>query len=226
MKYKFLPIFALALATSSIALANEPIDKKPPRQGYQKFDSWFASAHVGAQSFVGDHDKQESFGKRITPNFGVSVGKWIDGTNFGARVNVNGGSIKGLTQNTALAINPENGYVIGDPHRLYDQKFNYIHAHADLLFHWSNDAYGVDLGRFYNVIPYAGVGVMSAINQQKVTKLSVNVGAIQSLRITDNWDINLDIKGNIVGDKFDGEIGGNNFEGRVAATIGLTYSFR
>lgn len=105
---------------------------------------------------MGDHDKQENFGKRITPTISVSVGKWL---------------------------NP-------------------------------------------NLIPYAGIGIMAGLNKQKETKFSPNLGVIQTIRLTDKWDLNLDIMGNIVGDAFDGEKGGNKFEGRVAATVGLTYNFR
>ncbi|MCA5003527.1 hypothetical protein [Sphingobacterium bovistauri] len=226
MKYKFTPILAITLAFNSFALANEPIEKKPPVKGSQSLKNWFFSANVGAQVFIGDHDKQESVGKRISPNFGISAGKWIEETNFGVRVNIDGGQIKGLTQTAGLAIDPQKGHVIGAPHFLYKQKFNFIHAHADVLFHWSNDAYGVDLNRLYNLIPYAGFGVISALDYQKKAKPTMNVGVIQTLRLNDNWDLNLDVKGNVVGDAFDGEIGGNNFEGRTAVSIGVNYTFR
>lgn len=144
------------MVVGSMAFANEPVEKYPRYRGYYSFETWFASANAGAQVFVGDHDKQENFGKRITPTISVSVGKWL---------------------------NP-------------------------------------------NLIPYAGIGIMTGLNKQKETKFSPNLGVIQTIRLTDKWDLNLDIMGNIVGDAFDGEKGGNKFEGRVAATVGFTYNLR
>lgn len=222
MKYKFLS-FLLSMVVGSMAFANEPVEKYPRYRGYYSFETWFASANAGAQVFMGDHDKQENFGKRITPTISVSVGKWLN-PSFGVRGSINGGQIVGLTQTKALASSDK--MIIDAPHYLYRQKFNYIHAHADLMFHWSNDAYDVNLNRTYNLIPYAGIGIMAGLNKQKETKFSPNLGVIQTIRLTDKWDLNLDIMGNIVGDAFDGEKGGNKFEGRVAATVGFTYNFR
>lgn len=162
----------------------------------------------------------------MTPNFGISAGRWIENTSFGFRVNVDAGSIKGLTKSTELATDPEKGFYIESPHFLYKQKFNFIHAHADVLFNWTQDAYGEDSYRFYNLVPYAGFGVISALDHQKTPKPTVNLGVIQSFRVNENFFIQLDVKGNIVGDSFDGEIGGNNYEGRGVVWVGVGYTFR
>lgn len=227
MRYKFILPLVGAIFSMSNLVANEPNEnpliKSRVIRGSAEFSKWFASANAGAQFFIGDHDKQESLGKRITPNFEVSVGKWLN-PSFGVRAGLNGYKIKGLTKGGALATSKD--MVIGAPHYLYDQEFNYLNFHADVLFHWSNDAYDVDLDRLYNIIPYAGLGIMTATNHQKGTHFSPNFGVIQTLRLTDKLDMNLDVKGNIVGDKFDGEVGGNKFEGRMSATLGITYNFR
>ena len=41
------------------------------------WDNWFISAGAGAQIYFGDHDKQQSFGKRLAPALDVAVGKWF-----------------------------------------------------------------------------------------------------------------------------------------------------
>jgi len=109
---------------------------------------------------------------------------------------------------------------------LYDQKFNFVNIHADLLFHWSNDAYDLDLDRLYNIIPYGGLGIIKATNMQKQTNLTLNLGVIQTLKLNNTLDLNLDIKGNIISDSFDGEKGGKSFEGNGVATVGIKYNFR
>lgn len=116
--------------------------------------------------------------------------------------------------------------VVGEPHLLYDQKFNFVNIHADLLFHWSNDAYDLDLDRLYNIIPYGGLGIIKATNMQKQTNLTLNLGVIQTLKLNNTLDLNLDIKGNIISDSFDGEKGGKSFEGNGVATVGIKYNFR
>lgn len=56
MKYKFLPIFAAALACNLYASANESVGKNPPRRAPQGLHNWFFNANLGTQVFVGDHD--------------------------------------------------------------------------------------------------------------------------------------------------------------------------
>ena len=53
-----------------------------------------------------------------------------------------------------------------------------------------------------------------------------NVGVFNSFRLSDALDLNLDVRGMFVNDRFDGEGGGRFGEGNLSATIGLTYKFK
>ncbi|MGN0003182.1 MAG: hypothetical protein ACI35V_07095 [Sphingobacterium composti] len=224
MNYKFLFTFFVSILVSSAVSANEPVEDGPTQyRSLRNFTKWFSSVNVGTQFYLGDHDKQESMFKRLTPNFEISAGKWLN-QSFGVRAGINGFKMKGLTKEGPLATSKE--MVIGSPHFLYDQEFNFINVHADLLFHWTNDALDIDLNRMYSLIPYGGIGIIAATNKQKTTNLTMNFGLIQTFRINNKLDFNIDVKGNIMSDSFDGEKGGNNFEGNGIATIGLTYNFR
>lgn len=189
-------------------------------KGDGHFNNWFIGLGAGPQIFFGDHDKQIDFGKRITAGYGLYVGNWFT-PDIGARINLNGYKIKGLTQ--------EGIHSTGEPYDLANeltfQEFKYYQLHADVLFNIMNYFYSYDTDRFYSIIPYVGVGLMAAIDEPTSTNISFNLGFLNTFKITRNLDFTLDIKSNIVADGFDGEIGGRKTEGLLITTAGLKYSF-
>jgi len=187
---------------------------------------WFASIGAGAQIYFGDHDKQmKSVGERITPKFEVTAGTWFHHL-FGVRLNVNLAKMKGLTQNNDLRTPGTPLYDYGHPTMtLMEQEFTYMNIHADLMFDWLNDATGVNPDRIYSLIPYVGVGLVTAVDKQKGTSVAANLGLLQSFKVSNKFNVNLDIKGNVFADKVDAELGGRNFEGQLSAVVGLQYSF-
>ncbi|OOG19729.1 hypothetical protein BWD42_07445 [Sphingobacterium sp. CZ-UAM] len=184
--------------------------------------NWFAGAGIGAQVYFGDHDKQLSLGKRLAPSFDISGGKWLN-SSFGVRAGLSGFKMKGLTQNRSHS----TGEVFDASRSLEKQSFNFLYAHADLLFNWTNDIYGgYDADRVYHIIPYAGIGWATGLDKPSANNLSPNIGVLQSWKLSANLDFTLDVRGNLLGDGFDGEKGGRNFEGVLATQVGLNYNFR
>lgn len=57
------------------------------------------------------------------------------------------------------------------------------------------------------------MGGIKATNMQKQTNLTLNLGVIQTLKLNNTLDLNLDIKVNIISDSFDDAKGGTSFEG-------------
>ena len=54
----------------------------------------------------------------------------------------------------------------------------------------------------------------------------MNAGIINKFRISNAFDINLELSAMGVEDKFDGEVGGDHgYDGVLSATVGLTYRF-
>lgn len=227
---KIFTAFLIAIISISTVVAGNGLDNKEntspsmtqQRRGLFNISSqeWFASIGVGAQVFFGDHDKQLSFGERITPKFEISAGKWLTPSS-GVRLNINTAKVKGLTQNYDIS----NGKWFDMERELYHQTFNYFNINADYLFNWSNDAYGVDPARMYNLIPYVGVGLFMVTNHQKGTSFTANLGVLQTFNVSEALNVFIDVKGNVLPDKADGEKGGRNFEGVLSTMIGVGYRF-
>ena len=191
------------------------------------WSNWFISAGAGGQVYFGNHDKQADFGDRISPALDIAVGKWFT-PGIGVRLMYSGLSVKGATQKGALAHStgsdlPGKG---GNGYWLEKQKFNYFNIHADALFNLSNLLCGYNESRVYNLSAYGGLGVMRVSDEPSATDISAHFGLLNSFRLNSALDLNLDIRGTLVGDDFDGEPGGRGGEGMLTATVGLTYKFK
>lgn len=225
---KKLSSIILATLFALVGFAKEPGDKEPwktsfiAKKAFQEnteLNHWFVGANVGGQIYFGDHDKQLSVGKRIAPHFEVYGGKWLN-ERFAVRLGLNGINYKGVTQTKMYS----TGKVLNASQELEYQKFNYINVHADFMFNWTNDALGYDPGRLYNLIPYVGIGFGAVLSDPGSVKFSPNLGLLQTFRLSDALDLTLDVRGNLYGDEFDGEVGGRNFEGAVSTSVGVKYT--
>lgn len=187
------------------------------------WDNWFISIGAGGQVYFGDHDKQVSFGERISPALDIAVGKWFS-PEIGVRLMYNALSAKGATRWGAAHSTGEE--VEGWGTGLYKSKFNYFNFQADAMFNLSNIFCGYNEKRVYNCSPYIGLGVMKVTDAPKETAVSGHFGILNSFRLCSALDLNLDLRGTLVDDDFDGEPGGRGGEGMFSATIGLTYKFK
>lgn len=188
-------------------------------------DNWFVSAGAGAQVYFGDHDRQCKLGDRLAPNLDVAVGKWFT-PGLGLRFMYSGLQVKGATQNGSFSEGepvPDKG---GWGYWLQKQKFNMGNFHLDALFNLNNLFCGYRDGRVWNISPYVGLGWAQVWDTPKEHEVSANVGIINSFRLCDALDLNLDIRGMFVNDRFDGEGGGRYGEGMLSASLGLTYKLK
>lgn len=195
------------------------------------FDNWFVSGGFGGQVLFGNHDKQVKFFNRIAPALDIAVGKWFT-PGIGVRLMYSGLSVKGATQKEGHGEFPTHstGEDVpgkgGDGYWLMKQKFKFYNLHLDALFNMSNILYGYNEKRVYNCTPYFGLGWTRVWESPQSMEVSANVGILNSFRLNDALDLNLDIRGAYVSDRFDGELGGRWGEGLWSATIGLTYKFK
>lgn len=190
------------------------------------WSNWFVSAGGGAQILFGDHDKQCDFGDRLGAALDVAVGKWVT-PGIGVRLMYSGLKVKGATQKGAPAHStgtdvPGKG---GAGYWLEKQEFNMSNLHADVMFNLSNLICGYNEKRVWNVSPYLGLGWGHVGDAPKADDITANVGVLNSWRLCDALNLNLDIRGMLVHDDFDGEKGGRGGEGLLTATVGLTYRF-
>jgi len=185
------------------------------------WSNWFVSAGGGAQLYFGDHNKQMSFGDRLSPALDISVGKWFT-PGLGIRLMYSGLSAKGVTQNGSHS----DGKVYDASQSLYDQEFDVMNLHGDVLFNLSNLLSGYNEKRFCCFSPYAGLGWMSTRDTPGAHEISANLGVLNTFRLSPALDLNLDVRGSLVNDRFDGESGGRKEEGVLAVTAGLSYKFK
>lgn len=220
---KFLVAAIVSLAAVSVHAQTESDSTEVRTNNEEVRNNWFVSASAGPQILFSDHDKQINFGRRISPALDIAVGKWFKPW-VGARLMYSGLSVKGATQNGAhttdedIKEKPQSGYW------LEYQKFNMYHIHADALFDLTNvfDEYNPE--RFYNCIVYAGIGVAGTGEEPTSTSVAGDFGVLNTFRLNQNWGLNVDLRGILVSDSFDGEEGGRS-EGLLNLTIGVTYTF-
>lgn len=206
------------------------------------FKNWFFSVGAGAQTIFGDHDKQIGWGNRITPAFDVALGKWFTPV-IGVRGMVTGLTLKGATQggldggpvSTSFGAAYSTGEQITekpwDGYWLWYQKYNYVNMHIDVMYNLSNLFCGFKEDRIYNAIPYFGIGWASVLEDadrlpkgfRPSREVAANIGFINQFRLGSNFDLNIDIRGGYVNDRFDGEEGGRYGEGILSTTANLIW---
>lgn len=230
---------ALALAASGTAMAQEAQTvqngdfTETVEYSTDKFkvetnrfwSNWFVSAGGGVNLYFGDHDKQVKFGKRLAPAVDVAIGKWFT-PGIGVRFAYSGLSVKGATQTGIHSTGEEVPGKGGYGYWLTKQKFNFFNFHLDAMFNMSNLLFGYNPNRVYSLSPYVGLGVMKTNDTPKATEIAGHFGLLNSFRLCDALDLNLDIRGTLVSDAFDGEAYGRGGEGMLSATVGLTYKFK
>lgn len=215
-------VAALSVISLSILNAQTVIksENKFKTETNRFFDNWFISVGGGAQVYFGDNDSKADLGKRIAPTLDIAVGKWFT-LGLGLRLEYSGLQAKGLgTMNAAYTEGAVNNK------GLYKQKWNMMHLHGDVLFNLTDMFCGHREKRVYSAIPYVGLGWMHSYDKPKTNEIAATVGFINRFRLSSALDLNLEMRGTLVNDRFDGEISGNGKEGLAAVTVGLTYKFK
>ena len=188
------------------------------------WNNWFISVGGGVQFYFGDHERQLNFKELVSPAIDVAVGKWFS-PEIGARLMYSGFAIRGATQSGVHSLGTPIESQPWDGKWLENSRFGFYNIHADVLFNLSNIIGGYKT-RVYNISPYVGLGVIGTRQEPKTTEVAVNGGIMNTFRVSPALDINLDIRGLVTTDNFDGEVGGRSGEGLLAVTVGLTYKFK
>lgn len=192
------------------------------------WDNWFISVGGGGLLYFGDHDLQLGFGEWISPTFDIAVGKWFS-PEVGARLMYSGGAIRGATQSGTHSLGSWIDSKPIDNFWLQNSRFGFFNIHADVLFNLNNIIAGYKEDRIYTISPYIGLGVMRAYKAPVATEFAGTVGLLNSFRVAKGLDINLDVRGALVSDRFDGEVGGlrgREGEGLLSVALGVTYRFK
>lgn len=184
------------------------------------WDNWFVSAGGGVQVYFGDDDSHGSIGKRFAPALDISVGKWIT-PSVGLRLQYSGLQAKGWSH--GLLPYSEGK---ADNKGFYKEKFNTMNIHGDFLWNISNAIGGERLDRFWNFVPYAGFGIArSEGNGTSKKELAANLGLLHNLRLSDAFDISIDMRTMFVNQRFAHTQGDKGVNVLATVTAGLTYKF-
>lgn len=186
------------------------------------WDGWFISANAGGQVYFGDNDGHKSLFNRITPNFDLAAGKWFTPI-LGLR-----GQLGYSPNMIGYTLDGANKYATGTPDGdgYFEQKWSHIYFNANVMLNLSNVIGGYRTDRFYNIIPYAGAGaafVTAPDTKEKDKQIIPNIGIINNFRLSNTFDINVELKGIYTGGNYDNEKSGGIGDGIVATTIGLTW---
>lgn len=180
------------------------------------WSNWFISGSGGIQAYLGDNDNKISFGKRISPAVDFSVGKWFT-PGMGLRLTYSGLSAKGASY--------ENGvYSTGkiDDKGFYEQKWNMMYLHSDIMFNLTDMFCGYK-ERVYSAIPYVGFGWVHSYDRPRNNEFAANIGFINRFRLSNAWALNLELRAMITKDDFDGQVGGEKYDGMASILAGFSY---
>lgn len=206
---------------------------------------WFIGANVGAQMYIGDHNRQmDNKFELITPAADIYVGYWFNRF-IGARFDVGGFNIKGLTNSEyEVGIVESNPFTTGEVYqpkkagvgKLERQRFNYVNSHIDLLINLMQIKKNGD--DILDLIPYAGYGwsfAWSPYHHKNHTEAwGFDVGLILGWHVAKHWTLHTDFRGRLIPDRFDGDgfnngrVGrdrNNKYEGIPQLNVGLSYTF-
>ncbi len=223
---KFLMMLALAgVASTSMAQISGYEEVREPdkyRVLTNKFwDNWFISIGGGASMLFGEGDVAGSFGDRISPTLNVGVGKWFT-PGLGLRLQYSGLQAKGYTYD----VNADYINAGQKPGGYYEQKFDYMNLHGDVLFNLSALIGGYNSQRVYEIIPYLGAGFTHNYTSPHRQSMSLNAGIINRFRLGSGVDLNLELAAAGVEDKFDSEFGSHpGYDALGSVTVGITYKF-
>jgi outer membrane protein OmpA-like peptidoglycan-associated protein len=193
-------------------------------------DNWFISLGGGVNVYYGEADRSLKLGKRMAPALDIAVGKWFT-PSIGARLEYSGLSAKGAAPATTnpFVYMPKKGWDGVGP---IPEKFRITFIHADFLWNASTSFGGYKDYRRWEVIPFAGFGpaVSSTVKNNangkaKIHEMAFTAGLINKFRITNALDVNVEFRGMLVKQIFDGTTGGKRGEGMGTITAGLTYKF-
>ena len=204
-------------------------------------DNWFIGIGGGVNQYLGEHDRQMKFAHRLAPAMDVYFGKWFTPC-LGFRIAYSGGQVFGLT-NQDWQNDPVNNFGIYSEAKngatsVYWQEFHLWNLHVDFMLNLMNLIGGYK-ERAYSLSPYFGVGLARSYALKDIhnpvcnTRLSGNVGILNTFRLCDALDLNIDVRGTLFPEDFEGEYGvrpdgGETYEadGMLTATIGLAYKFK
>lgn len=206
--------------------------------------NWFFSFGGNANVFLGQEDNQIYFKDRIGYGGSLFFGKWITPW-IGIKFGIDAAQYKGAV------LSGENGnfivpgeiwdmsktrYGLGD---LQVQRFFAFNPNIDVFVSLLNSLGKVKDKRVYDLVLSGGVGLMvnsgnnvnaatNARGDYNIYSPTLNIGLQNKFRLSDGWDMNIDLKAGWVCNSFDGQFwNGQKYKrGDFFGSVGISFSYR
>lgn len=222
MKKYLIATMVMLVVSAMPALAQddglmEAQTKRGPYLTNRLFDNIFIGVAGGINVYQGESD---SYGNHVAPALDVFVGKWITPC-VGLRLQYSGLKANGWD-------NARSPYAVSskgpDSKGMYQEKFNVMNLHGDVMWNISNAIGGYKETRTWNFVPYVGFGwARSAANHLYNNEFAFTYGLLNNIRLGNLVDLNLEVKQMVVNQGFDQVVRGAKSEGMFTVTAGLTF---
>ena len=176
------------------------------------WDNWFFGIGAGANMVIGDYNGDADLLNRLTVAPTIQVGKWFN-PYLGGRLKLQGGSLHNFYDNANIMLH--NKYVAGE---------------VDFMWNVTNYLMKYDETRFYNFIPYAGIGFGYGWDYKhlgnkvgsKERNFTINGGIINKFRFSNRVSLDIDLSAMLLKEAFN-KGGENTYDGLVAASASLVF---
>jgi outer membrane protein OmpA-like peptidoglycan-associated protein len=217
--------FFMMLALASVSVAGMAQTSDVPEMKHSVatnsfWSNWFISANLSYSAWYSNEEKGNDFKKGVFEDFrrnlgaSVAIGKWFT-PGIGLRTKVNG--IWGRNVLTEDASK---------------NAFKYWNAQEQVMFNLSNLFCGYKESRVWNLIPYAGTGILRNCSDNEYAH-AYSIGLLNTWKLSKNWAVNFDLGFNISDDEISaaGQTNHEDYGVSIPSTdryftaeLGLTYN--
>lgn len=203
--------------------------------------NWYIGLGAGTQFLFSEDAENLAFSKRLTPSLALTVGKWISPF-FGFRFQAQGTSLNGYSTSEGIYLadpiggnslygnnDPVRNEVDINPDGSYRHYVRYMNLHFDVQVSLMSLISEYKADRKFDIIPSFGMGYMQVFEYKGVPSAgvrTVNCAVMGNYKLSDQFDVNLELKRSVFPDKFEGRIMGVGNESALAINVGVTYRFK
>ena len=218
-------LFLLVFFTVSAGVASaQDIEASEFKNSKREFNYGFISVAGGTTLYMGDYTDERGFGSRLAPIMQASLGKMFN-PYIGGRIQWQGWNANSVSPGDTKW----SGGLLKAGSEYYKNDFNLNYAHVDLLWNLSNTIGGPKEKRFWDFVPYVGVGWVNAnkVDFSPENRLGVNAGLLQQFRLSPSVDIILDASVMGTNHNLDHVVkqDGKTFDMTASLTLGVAYNF-
>lgn len=220
MKKIFVMLAFASMSVASMAQTGDTPEMKHSVATNSFWSNWFVSADISASAFYSNEEdgmglaKSPFKGFRNNLGLSVAIGKWFT-PGIGLRTKLNGFWGRNVVSDDAKT-----------------NAFKYWNLQEQVLFNLSNLFCGYSDTRVWNIIPYAGTGILRNCSENEYAH-AYSIGLVNTWKLTRKLLLNLDLGFNISDDDLSAaaKTNHNDYATSIATAdryfsceVGLTYN--